>query len=182
MRLQRTRRVEMRRIDFDPTRRRRRARECAAAHIRDRFDRLACREPMRDFDDGALGVAVEQQVGACIEQDRPPYLLGPVVEVSDAPQARLDAAYHDRYVGVGLPRPLTVNDHAAVRASTGGSAGRVGVVAADASIGRVAVDHRVHVAGGNAEEQVRSTEPLEIVRTVPIRLGDDADAKTLRFE
>jgi hypothetical protein len=39
---------------------------------------------------------------------------------------------------------------------------RVGVVGADLAVGGVAIDHRIHVAGGDAEEQVRLAERPEI--------------------
>ncbi len=59
---------------------------------------------------------------------------------------------------------------------------RVRIVAAHAAIGRVAVHHRIHVPGGDAEEQVRAAERLERIGAVPVGLGDDAHAETLRLE
>jgi hypothetical protein len=64
----------------------------------------------------------------------------------------------------------------------GSAFGRVGVVGARLAVGGVAIDHRIHVAGSHAEEQVRLAERLESPRRQPVRLADDADAKTLRFE
>jgi hypothetical protein len=46
--------------------------------------RLAGGEPVRDLDDGALGVAVEQQIRLGVGQHRAAHLLGPVVEMRDA--------------------------------------------------------------------------------------------------
>src|SRR2546421_2448353 len=43
------------------------------------------------------------------------------------------------------------------------------------------VDHRIHVAGGDAEEQVRRAEGGESIPAVPIGLRDDADPEALRF-
>ena len=57
---------------------------------------LAGRQAVRDLDDLPLAVAEHEQVGACVEQDRAAHFLVPVVVVRDAPQARLDAADHDR--------------------------------------------------------------------------------------
>src|SRR5690606_22958867 len=48
--------------------------------------------------------------------------------------------------------------------------------------GGVAVDHRVHVAGGDTEEQIRLAELHEVVFALPVRLTDDADAKALGFQ
>ena len=62
------------------------------------------------------------------------------------------------------------------------AAGRVGVVAAHLAVGGVAVDHRIHVPGGHAEEQVRPAQRLKAFGAVPVGLRDDADAKALRLE
>ena len=59
---------------------------------------------------------------------------------------------------------------------------RIGIVASHPPIRGVAVDHRIHVAAGHAEEQPRRAECGEIRRAVPIRLGDDAHFETLRLE
>jgi hypothetical protein len=47
---------------------------------------LALGKPMRDFDHGALGVAVEQDVGLGVDQDRAAHLVRPVVVMRDAAQ------------------------------------------------------------------------------------------------
>ena len=60
--------------------------------------------------------------------------------------------------------------------------GRVGIVAAHAPVRGVAVHHRVHVAGGHAEEQVGPAERGEGLGAVPVRLGDDADAEALGLQ
>ena len=76
----------------------------AAARTRCRACRAICRsalaggQAVRDLDDRALGVAVDQQVGLGVDQHRAAHLVGPVVVVGDAAQARLDAADHDRHV------------------------------------------------------------------------------------
>ena len=49
-------------------------------------------------------------------------------------------------------------------------------------VGRVAVDHRVHIAAGHAEEEVWLAERGEGLRVAPFRLRDDSDAKPLRLE
>jgi hypothetical protein len=53
---------------------------------------------------------------------------------------------------------------------------------AQPAIRRVAVDHRVHVAAGNAEEHARLAQRLERLRRLPVRLRDDADAEAMGFE
>ena len=110
-------------------------------------------EPVRHLDDRALGVAVDQQVALGVGEDRAAHLVGPVVVMGDAAQRGLDAAEHDRHVLVGLAAALRVDDGAAVRPRAALAAGRVGVVAAQPAVRRVAVDHRVEIAPGDAEEQ-----------------------------
>jgi hypothetical protein len=102
--------------------------------------------------------------------------------VRDAAQAGLDAADHHRHVAPGLLAALRVDQRGAVGPLAAGAAGRVGVVAADLAIGRVAVDHRIHVAGGHAEEQVRLAQGRKASALLPVGLGDDAHAKALRFQ
>ncbi len=169
-------------VDFDPARRRRAPREGGAAQVGDLTDRLTGGEPVRDIADLPLAVAVHQKVGLGVQQHRAPHLLRPIVEMRDAPQRRLDAADDDRHVAERFARPLRVYDHRAVGATAADAAGGVGIVAAHAPLGGVAVDHRVHVAGGDAEEQVGAPEGAEVGGAVPVRLRDDADAKTLCLE
>jgi len=102
--------------------------------------------------------------------------------VRDAPQRGLDAADHDRHVIEGLLAALGVDQRGTVGALAADVARRVGVVAADLAIGRVAVDHRIHIAGRHAEEQLGFTERLEGFGRLPVGLRDDADAKALRLQ
>ena len=53
---------------------------------------------------------------------------------------------------------------------------------AQSAIGGITVDHRIHVACGYTKEQVRFTQTHKIVFGLPLRLGDDAHAKALRFQ
>ena len=53
---------------------------------------------------------------------------------------------------------------------------------AQLTVGGIAVDHRVHVACGHTEEQVRFTQTHKVVFAVPVGLGDDPHAEALRFE
>jgi len=135
-----------------------------------------------NLDDLAFGVAEYQQVGFRIEQHGASNLLRPVVEVRDAPQARLDAADDDGYCVERFTHTLRINDHRAVRPLASLAAGRVRIVAADAAIRGVTVHHRIHVAGGDAEEQVGLAELFEVGGRAPVRLGDEADAEALRLE
>ena len=59
---------------------------------------------------------------------------------------------------------------------------RVSIVRADLEIGRVAVDHGIHVARSNAEVEVRLAQCGEVVRIVPVWLSDDPHPEALRFQ
>jgi hypothetical protein len=153
-----------------------------AAQVAHLGDRRARRQPMGELDHGALGVAVDEQVGLAVDEDRAANGVGPVVVVRDAAKARLDAADDDRHVAERFAAALGVDHDRAVRAQAGGAARRVGIVGADAALAGVAVHHRVHVSAGHAEEQVRAPERAKRVRLAPVRLGQDADPEPLRLE
>ena len=102
--------------------------------------------------------------------------------MGDAAQGRFDAADDDGHVGIRFARALGVHGDGAVRALVRFRVGRVGVVGADLAVGRVLVDHGIHVAGGNAVVQARLAEDAEGVGRQPVRLADDADAVALRFK
>ena len=172
----------MRGVDFHPALRQRAAQEGRATQIRDVRDRFACSESMGDVDDLSLGIAVHEQIRLGVEQHRTAHLLGPVIEVRNAAQTRLDATDDDRHVGEGLAGALGIDDHRAIRSLATLTRRGIRIVAADTSVAGVAIDHRVHVAGGNAEEQVRLAELAKRLGTVPIGLGDDADPEPLRLE
>ena len=181
-RVERTGRVQVRGIDFGPIPIRRTKGKCRAANVAQRFDGLAGVESMGDLADLSFTVAEHQQVGLGIEQYRSPHFFRPVIEVRDAAQRCLDAADHDGNGSIGLARALRVDDHRAVGALAALAARGIGIIAAYPLVGGVAIDHRIHIAGGDAKEQPRRTQRPESIGTVPIRLGDDAHAQALRFE
>jgi hypothetical protein len=96
--------------------------------------------------------------------------------------ARLDAANHERHVRQRFAAALRVHDHAAIGAQATGAIRRVRIVGANLAVRRVAVDHRIHVPRGHAEEQIRPPERGERVCSAPVRLIDDADPKSMRLE
>ncbi|MNT24715.1 hypothetical protein D3C72_1602060 [compost metagenome] len=102
--------------------------------------------------------------------------------MGDAAQRRFDAADDDGHVWIRFARALGVHGDGAVRAFIRFRIRRVGVVGADLAVGRVLVDHGIHVAGGNAVIQARLAEDAERVSRQPVRLADDADSVALRFE
>ena len=137
---------------------------------------------MCDLADLALAVAVDEQVRLRVQQDGPAHFLRPVVEMGNATEGGFNATYNDGDILERFARTLRVDDDGTVWAFATLASWRVGIVTSDTAIRSVAIDHGVHVAGGDAEEQVRSAERGECVGAVPVRLGDDANAETLGFE
>ncbi|MNQ15215.1 hypothetical protein D3C85_281820 [compost metagenome] len=182
VRLDAARLVDAGGVDLEPGLGRFAAHIGGAAHVGDLLHRLLGGQAVRDLDDGALGVAVQQQVALGVDDDGAAHLVRPVVVVRDAAQAAFDAAEDDRHVVPGFLAALRIHDGRAVGARAADVAGGVGVVAADLPVGRVAVDHRIHVAGRDAEEQVRLAQHLEGLGALPVGLRDDAHAKALRLE
>src|SRR5262249_16075572 len=117
-----------------------------------------------------------------VKQYRASHLLRPVIEMSDAPERRLDATDDDRHIFESLARALRVHDDGPIRPLATLASRRVRIITANPPIPGVAIDHRIHVSGGDAEEKIRSPERLERLRAMPVRLRDDSDAKTLRLE
>ena len=100
----------------------------------------------------------------------------------DAAQRSLDAADDDRRLVKHLAHALGVDDDGSIGTLTRCAARRVGIVGTDTAIRGVAVDHGIHVAGGDAEEELRLAENGKRIGAAPVRLGDDADAKSLRLQ
>jgi hypothetical protein len=175
-------RVEVGGVDAAEARGRLGAGDDGAAEIVDGADGLAERHAPRQLDQRALGVAVQEQVGLRVEQDRAPHLLRPVVEVGDAPQAGLDAADDDGDALEGLAAAVRVDDDAAIGPLAALAARRVRVVRAQLSLGGVPVDHGVHVPAGHAEVERRAAQLAKRVGAVPRRLREDADPKALGLQ
>ena len=169
-------------IDLEPALRGFAAHKGGAAHVGDLLNWLAGGQAVGDFNNGALGVAVQQQIAFAVHHHRAADLVRPVVVMRDAAQAAFDAAEHDGHFGEGLAAALAVDDGGAVRPLAAHVAGGVGVVAADFAVRRVAVDHGIHVAAGHAPKQVGLAELFEGFGAGPVGLGDDADPKPLVFQ
>ena len=174
--------VDAGRVDLEPALGRIATDEGGAAHIGDGLDALATRQALGDLHHRPLGVAIEQDVGGGVHQDRAADLVLPVVVVGDPAQRGLDAAEHDRHVAVGLLAALAVDQAGAIRSLAGDVARGIGIVGTDLLVRGVAVDHGVHVARGHPEEQIRLAELHEVVLRLPVRLGDDAHAEALGLQ
>jgi hypothetical protein len=142
----------MSRINFDPAGRQRRAREYRTAQIGDIGNALACCEPMRKLAHLPLGVAIDQKISLRIQQDRAAHLLRPIIKMRNAAQRCFNSADDDRHVLERFTNALRIDDDGAVRALAAGAVRSVGIIAADAPLRGVAVNHGVHVAGGDAEK------------------------------
>ena len=156
--------------------------EGRAAQVADILDGFAGSQTVRQVDQRPFGIAENQQIGLGIGQDGTADLVRPVIVMGDAAQRRFDAADDHRHVGIRFARALGVHGDGAVRAFIRFGIRRVGVVGADLAVGRVLVDHGIHVAGRNAVVQTRLAEDAEGVGRQPVRLADDANAVTLRFK
>jgi hypothetical protein len=62
-------------VHLEPVRARRPLHEGRAPHVRDLRNRLTRREPVRDLDDGAVGVAVQQDVALGVHHDGAAHLV-----------------------------------------------------------------------------------------------------------
>ena len=141
-----------------------------AAEIAQVADRLAGREAPGDFEDCPFPHPEDDEVGLGIEEDGAPDRVAPVVVVGQSAQRGLHAAGHHRHPGERLPRPLAVGERCPVGAAADPSVRGIGVVVADLPIGGVVVDHRVHVARRDPEEQPRATELAPRFAAVPVGL------------
>ena len=176
------RRIQAGGIDAAPARQRLFHHDGGIAHIADLVDGFAHRQAMRDFHQRTLAVAEHQHIGLGVHQHRAAHGIGPVIIMRGTAQAGLDAAKDHRHVFPRLFTALGVDQGGAVRAFTRHVAGGVSIVMAQLTVGGVAVDHRVHIARGHAEEQVRLTQAHKVVFAVPVRLGNDPHPEPLRFQ
>ena len=149
-----------------------------AAHVAQVLDRLARGEPAGDRHDLVLAHAEDDQVGLGVEHDRPADGVAPVVVMRQPAERGLDAAGDDRHARKRLAGALAVGNRRAVGPQADLAAGRIGVVVAYFLVGRVMVDHAVHVAGADAEEQPGPAELPPGLGTSPVGLAQDRRPET----
>ena len=137
---------------------------------------------MRHFHNGAFGITVQQQVSLGVHQDGAPDLLAPVVKVGNAAQAGLDAANHNRHIGIGFTTTLGIDNYRPVRALAANITGSIGVVVANLLVRGIAVNHGVHIAGSHTVIQVRPAQSLKVGGGGPVWLGNNAHSKALGFQ
>ena len=151
-------------------------------HIADLADRLPHCQAVRNFNQRALAVAEHQHIGFRIHQHRAAYGIRPVIIVRGTTQAGFNTAEDHRHVFPGLFTALGIDQRRTIRALARHVIRRIGVVMAQSAIGGITVDHRVHVARCDAEKQIRFPQTHKIIFAVPVRLGNDANTETLRFQ
>ena len=111
-----------------------------------------------------------------------PHFVRPVVVVGHPAQGGLDAAGHHGHPLEGLPAALGIDPRGPVRAQADLAPGRVGVGVSAFPVGRVVVDHGVHVARAHRIKEPRRPEGAPRVGALPIGLGQDDHAKTVGLE
>ena len=176
------RRIQTRGIDSAPARQRLFHHDGGVANVANLPDRLAGGQTVRHFHQRTLAVAEHQHIGFGVHQNRATHGIRPVVVVRGTAQAGFDTAEDHRDIFPGFFTALGIDQRGAIRAFTGNVTRRVGIVMTQLAVGGVAVDHRIHVAGGDAEEQIRFTQAHKIVFIIPVRLGNNPHAKPLRFQ
>ena len=129
-----------------------------------------------------LAHAVDEDVGARVEQYRALELVLPVVVVSQAAQACLDAADDDGSVLERLTDEVAVDRDGTIGAVPLLATGGIGVGMATVLGHRIVVDHGVHVAGADQKAQARLTEHRDAGGVGPVGLADDAHLVAVRVE
>ena len=139
-------------------------------------------ERVGDLDDRVLAHAVDEDVGARVEQHRALELILPVVVVGQATQACLDATDDDGGVLERLTDKVAVDCDGAIGTVPLLATGGIGVGVAAVLGHRIVVDHGVHVAGADEEAQARLAEHADAGGVGPVGLADDANFVAVRVE
>jgi hypothetical protein len=88
-----------------------------------------------------------------------------------AAERGLDPAQNNRRSRVSLPGELGIDNRRAVRPESCPARGRIFIGRADFAGGGIVVYHGINVARAYAEKQPGLSETAEIIRPVPVRLG-----------
>ena len=135
------------------------------------------------FDYRFFAHSIDEQVGPAVAQNAGTNAVLPVVVVGEAAHTGLDTAQKDGNVGVEPFQDLGIDNGRIFRTHVGACVGRIGIIAAQAFVGRIFVDHRVHAAGRYAEEQTRTAQFLEVAQVVtPVGLGYNGHPQSFGFE
>ena len=139
-------------------------------------------DPVRQLDNSPFGITINQKICLGIGQNRTSDLVGPVIVMSDTAKTGLDGSDHYRNTRIGLLYPLRINQQGTVGSFSRDAPRRIGIIRPDFPLRRIAVDHRIHIPRCHAEIQLRPPQRAEIMYRFPVRLGNDADFKSLSFQ
>jgi hypothetical protein len=127
-----------------------------------------------ELQNGFFTHAVEDDVGPGVAEDATAHAVLPVVVVGEAAHGGFDSAEDDGHVGEEAFENLGVDDGGIVGAAVVSAVGTVGVFRSKSLVGGVFVDHRVHAARGDAEEEPWAAQLFEVAEVaVPVGLRHD---------
>ena len=142
--------------------------------IVDITDRLAIGESSRQFESHLLAHAVSDHIGPSIAENTGSQLILPVVVMRQSAQRGFDASQHDWHIGEELFEDTGIDDRGIFRTHVVTPIGTIGILRAQATVGCIFVDHRVHTARSDAEEEARAPQFLEVaIVAVPVGLRND---------
>ena len=126
------------------------------------------------FDGHFLAHAVGDHIGRRIAKQALLQLVAPIIVVGNAAQRGLDASEDDGHIGIKFLQNFSIYDGGVFGAHVVTTVGTIGIFGAQTACGGVFVHHRVHASRGDAEEQSRAPEFLEVTKiTMPVGLGHD---------
>ena len=153
--------------------------ETGAAHVADIACALAFFQPAGDFDDRLFAHAVNEQIGAAVDQHRTAHLVVPVIVMGKTAQRRFDAADDNGQAGEGAARQAGIDNDGAIGAAAGGTAGGIRVLFAAAARHRIVRHHRVDIARVDQNTEPRPAHGFKIDRRMEVRLGQNGDAEAV---
>ena len=133
--------------------------------------------------DGLLAHTVNYHVGTRVAKYAALEAVLPIIIMREPPHRGLYASEDYRNVGIEAAQYLAVDYRWIFRPAVVPAVGAVCVFRAQAPVGRVLVNHRVHASRGYAKEQARTPQLLEVaVVTVPVGLRNNRHAQPLSLE
>ena len=147
-------------------------------HIAQISYRLPLRQPGRDFQHGILPHAEDDQIRFGIQQNGAAHGVAPVIVMGQSSQRRLDTSGDDRHALVGFTSPLAISQGRTIGSHTDSPSRGVGVIVANLAVGRVMVDHRIHVPRTDRKKQSGTAETPPVIAGMPVRLGQHGYPKS----
>ena len=127
--------------------------------------------------------AVDYKVGAAVDEDRRVERIAPIVVMRKPPQRGLDATRNNRHMGEQTFQDAAIYRHGTVGTESRPAARRIGVVAAQAQVGRIVVHHGVHGPRRHPEEEARRPQLGKVAQVVPpVGLRHDGHTVSLGLE